>query len=124
MIEASAEYKDEAKQYFASVIPQELGDHELMVTVRNRPVQGSPFPMWVREPTDWTELSTLASQLIPPSEMGNNYIYGLALHADGNLYVTENDYVRIVDLKASKTITIFGKSGSGDKEFSSPLASS
>ena len=58
MIEGITEYKGESKQYFASVIPQELGDHELMVTVRNRPVQGSPFPMWVREPTDWKELST------------------------------------------------------------------
>ena len=122
VIEAIAEYKDESKQYFASVIPQELGDHELMVTVRNRPVQGSPFPMWVREPTNWTELSTSASQLISSSEMGNNYVYGLALHANGNLYVTENDYVRIVDLKTSKTITTVGKSGSGDKEFDRPSA--
>ena len=57
VIEAIAEYKYESKQYFASVIPQELGDHELMVTIRNKPVQGSPFPMWVREPINWTELS-------------------------------------------------------------------
>ena len=122
VIEAIAEYKDESKQYFASVIPQELGDHELMVTVRNRPVQGSPFPMWVREPTDWTELSTSASQLISPNEMGNNYTYDLALHANGNLYITEDHYVRIIDTKTSKTITTIGKKGSGDKEFSSPNA--
>jgi sugar lactone lactonase YvrE len=122
VIEAIAEYKGESKQYFASVIPQELGDHELMITVRNRPVQGSPFPMWVREPTNWTELSTSTSQVISASEMGNNYIYGLALHANGNLYVTENDYVRIIDMKISKNIATIGKKGSGNKEFDSPGA--
>jgi DNA-binding beta-propeller fold protein YncE len=123
VIEAIAEYKDESKQYFASVIPQDLGDHELMVTVRNRPVQGAPFPMWVREPTNWSELSTSASLFISSSEMGGNNVYGLALHANGNLYVTENDYVRIIDMKTSKTIaTNIGKSGSGDKEFNTPEA--
>ena len=54
--------------------------------------------------------------------MGNNYIYGLALHANGNLYVTENDYVRIIEIKTSKTITTIGKKGSGDKEFDRPSA--
>ena len=115
------EYKRESKQYFASVTPQDLGEHELMVTVRNRPLQGSPYPIWVREPRDWTQLSTSVNQLISSNEMGSTYVYGLAMHANGNLYVTQNDYIRIIDLKTSKSVT-FGESGSGKRQFSNPEA--
>ena len=123
-IEAVAEYSTDPKlkQYSVSITPQDLGDHELMITVRNRPLQGSPFPIWVREPRDWTQLSTSVSQLISSSDMGNNYVYGLTMHTNGNLCVTQNDYIRIIDLKTSKTAAKFGEKGSGDKQFNSPEA--
>ena len=54
--------------------------------------------------------------------MGNDYTYGLVLHANGNLYITEDNYVRIIDMKTSKTIITIGKKGSGDKEFNRPSA--
>ena len=122
-IEAIAEYKGELKQYSALVTPQDLGNHELTVTVRNRPLQGSPFPIWVREPRNWTELPTSFSQLLSSSVMEGNYVYGLAMHANGNLIVTQSgNYVRVVDPNTSTTIAKFGQNGSGDKQFNSPEA--
>ena len=37
--------------------------------------------------------------------MGSHYVYGLAVHDNGNFYVTQGgDYVRIIDPKTYKTI--------------------
>ena len=121
-IEAVAEYKAELKQYSASVTPQDLGEHELMVTVRNRPIQASPFTIWVREVRDWAQLPTSGSQLLSSSVMENNYVYGLAIHANGNLFITQNEYVRIIDLKTSSTVAKIGENGSGNRQFNTPSA--
>ena len=120
-IEAVAEYKVELKQYSDSLTPQDLGEHELMVTVRNRPLQGSPFSLWVREPRDWTQLPESLSSVLSSSDMGGDSIYGLAMHTNGNLCVTQNHYICIIDLKTSETVTI-GKNGSEDGQFNSPGA--
>ena len=118
VVEAIAEYDGEMKSYSASFVPQQLGEHKLTVTVRNRLVQGSPFPIWVREPRDWTQLPSLETYM-SSSVMSNNNVYGLALLSNGRLLVTQSDYICVIDLETSNTTKI-GESGNGDEQFNYP----
>ena len=122
VIETNAEYKVEQKHYSASLVPQNVGEHKMMVTVRNRPVQGSPFRIWVREPRDWTQLPSSLNEYMSSSSLDSNYVYGLALHSNGHLFVTQNHYVRVIDLKTSTTVKKIGSNGSADSQFKDPYA--
>ena len=123
VVEAMAEYKEEKNKppgYYTSVVPQQLGAHTLEATVRNRLVQGCPVPIWVREPRDWIQLPSSIPQHLSSSVMGSNYVYGLTLLPDGRLFVTQNDYVRVIDTKKSETMAKVGGSGNGDEQFNYP----
>ena len=121
-MEAVVDYRAELKQYCATLIPQHLGEHELTVTVQNRPVKGSPFHIWVRKWRDWTQLPSSASRFIPPSVMGSSRVYGLAMHTNGNLYVSQHSYIHIIDPKTKVTIAKIGEYGTGARQFVVPEA--
>ena len=102
--------------YSVSFTPQDVGEHKLSVTICNKPIRGSPFVIYVREPRDYT---TLQSPQQTMSDLDGNCVNGLSLHDNGNMYVTQNHYVHILKPDGS-TMSRFGSSGSGDGQFSSP----
>ena len=102
--------------YSVSFTPQDVGEHKLSVTICNKPIRGSPFVIYVREPRDYT---TLQSPQQTMSDLDGNCVNGLSLHDNGNMYVTQNHYVHILKPDGS-TMSRFGSSGSRDGQFSSP----
>ena len=102
--------------YSVSFTPQDIGEHILSITICNKSIKGSPFVIYVREPRDYT---TLQSPQQTMSNLDGNCVYALSFHENGNMYVTQNDYVRVLKPDGS-TVTTFGSSGSEDGQFSSP----
>ena len=102
--------------YSVSFTPQDIGEHKLSITICNKPIKGSPFVIYVREPRDYT---TLQSPQQTISNLDGNNVYALSFHENGNMYVTQNHYVRILKPDGS-TLTTFGSSGSGEGQFSNP----
>jgi len=104
--------------YSVSFTPQETGEHKLSITIHNKPIKGSPFVMYVREPRDYT---TLQSPQQSVTNLGGNNVNALSFHEDGKMYIAQNDYIRILKLDGS-TERSYGSSGSGNCQFSSPEA--
>ena len=102
--------------YSVSFTPQDVGEHKLSVKICNKPIRGSPFVMYVREPRDYTALQSPQQTM---SNLDGNCVYGLSLHDNGNMYVTQYHYVRILKPDGS-TVSRFGSNGTGDGQFSSP----
>ena len=102
--------------YSVSFTPQDIGEHKLSITICNKPIKGSPFVIYVRELRDYT---TLQSPQQTMSNLDGNYVYALSFHENGNMYVTQNHYVRVLKPDGS-TVTTFGSSGRGDGQFSNP----
>ena len=102
--------------YSVSFTPQDIGEHKLSITICNKSIKGSPFVIYAREPRDYT---TLQSHQQTMSNLDGNCVYALSFHENGNMYVTQNDYVRVLKPDGS-TVTTFGSSGSEDGQFSSP----
>ena len=118
VVDATVEYNSKEKRYYASLEPKELGEHKLMVNVRNRPIHGSPFPIWVREPKNWKDLSSIP-EFISSNVMGgsNNYILGLAIHSNGDLFVSQNTHrICVVDISKKEIKKALGTSGSSSSE--------
>jgi DNA-binding beta-propeller fold protein YncE len=44
--------------YVASFTPQRIGEHELSITIDGNHIKGSPFPLYVRQETNYRSLST------------------------------------------------------------------
>jgi len=104
--------------YSVSFTPQETGEHKLSITIHNKPIKGSPFVMYVREPRDYTTLQSYQQSV---TNLGGNYVNALSFHEDGKMYIAQNDYIRILKPDGS-TQRSYGSSGSGDCQFSSPEA--
>ena len=102
--------------YSVSFTPQDIGEHKLSITICNKPIKGSPFVLYVREPRDYT---TLQSPQQTISNLDGNNVYALSFHENGNMYVTQNHYVQILKPDGS-TVTRFGSNGRGEGQFSHP----
>ena len=106
--------------YSVSITPQTTGEHQLMITIHNRPIKQSPFVISVREPRDYTATSSSPQQTL--FNLGGHVVYSLAIHDNGDIYVTQNDYIRIVNPVDGSTRATLGSSGSGERQFSTPEA--
>ena len=103
--------------YSVTIIPQFTGEHKLSITIHNQPIKGSPFPISVREPRDY---ATSPQQSL--SNLGSQAVYSLAIHDNGDIYITQNNYIRIVNPVDGSTRATLGSSGSGERQFSTPEA--
>ena len=71
--------------YLVSVIPQQLGQHQLSITVNSQGIQGSPFELSVVGQRDYTKLKVSST---------NNYWYYynypmyIAFTDNGDMFVT------------------------------------
>ena len=120
-VEELGEYMEKGV-YVVSLIPMEVGMNELVVTVRNRPIQASPFPILVREARNWDDLPEKMSDGVPSSVFGAN-VNDLAMHANGTLFVSQDSCVRVIDpTDNSLKKTIGDGRGSGDRNFYYPQA--
>lgn len=116
VVVGTVEYNAKEKRYYAALEPKELGEHKLIVNVRNRPIHRSPFSIWVREPKNWKELSSIP-EYISSSIMGGSQILGLAIHSNGDLFVSQsNQRICVVDISKKEIKKEIGKSGSSSSE--------
>ena len=102
--------------YLVSVIPQQLGQHQLSITVNSQGIQGSPFNLSVVAQRDYTKLKD-------PVQTITNTCYPnfIAFNDDGDMFVTssEGKCIHVYDSSGKKKTTI-GSWGNGQPQFKSP----
>ena len=106
--------------YSASLTPQVCGAHELSVTIETKPIRGSPFPLYVRQPRDYANNNMTKWQCFNTAA----YPYVVAVDDKGFLYVALSDQhcIDLLDQQGTviRTIGTRGSSGSGDGQFNYP----
>ena len=101
--------------YALQLTPQVLGEHELLVTVRNQPIKGSPFVISARKERTYTSLSQQQSISTGSTP------WGVAVDDNGDLYVAEygNHCISVYSPNGSHKTTL-GTQGSATGQFNSP----
>ena len=99
--------------YTITLTPQAAGPHQLLITMDDEHVQGSPRDLDVR-----TSYSTLCN---PQQVISCTQPLGIAIHGSGDIYVVSysNNRVHVFDQGGHEKRTI-GSGGSGDGQFSGP----
>ena len=102
--------------YFVSVIPQQIGQHQLSITVNSHGIQGSPFELSVVAHRDYTKLKSSVKTIT-----GINNPTHIAFSDNGDMFVTSySDHcIHVYDSSGKKKTTI-GSKGSGELLFQSP----
>ena len=100
--------------YLVSVIPQQLGQHQLSITVNGRGIQGSPFKLSVVAQRDYTKLNRVQKINV------NNPMH-IAFSDNGDMFVTSySDHCIHVYDSSGKRKTTIGSEGSGELQFNEP----
>ena len=102
--------------YLVSVIPQQLGQHQLSINVNGEDIQGSPFKLNAVAQRDYTELKDPIQTIT-----GINWPMSIAFSDDGDMFVTSfSDHcIHVYDSSGKKKNTI-GSEGSGKLQFEGP----
>ena len=102
--------------YLVSVIPQQLGQHQLFITVNNQGIQSSPFKLNVVAQRDYTKLKHPVQTIT-----GIDKPRYIAFTDNGDMYATsDGDHcINVYDSSGKKKTTI-GSEGSGELQFQSP----
>ena len=102
--------------YIVSVIPQQLGQHQLSITENSQYIQGSPFKLSVVAPRDYTKLKDPVQTIT-----GIQYPACIAFTDDGDMFVTSDsgNCIHVYDHSGKQKTTI-GSRGSGQLQFESP----
>ena len=107
--------------YSASFTPQNIGEHQLSITIDSMPINGSPFPLYARKKRDFTSLTS--SQL---TFSLSSQPYDVAVDDNGDVYVALFTYHCIVVYNKSgnriRTIGTVGSPGNAETQFNSPSA--
>ena len=100
---------------YVTVIPQQLGQHQLSITIDNQHIQNSPFSLTIVPQRDYTKLKQPV-QTIKDIE----YPRGIAFSNNGDMFVTSADQcIHVYDKSGNKKTTISSK-GSGELQFNNP----
>ena len=102
--------------YLVSVVPQQLGQHHLSITVNGRHIKDSPFTLNIVRQHDYTQLLKEPSQTITATI---SPLYHLAFSDNGSMYVTCSDFIHMYD-KNGNWIATIGSKGTGKLQFLSP----
>ena len=102
--------------YFVTVIPQQLGQHQLSITIDNQHIQNSPFNLAIVPQRDYTLLKepvqTITDIFRP---------YSIAFSKNSDMFVTSYDHcIHVFDKSGNKKTTI-GSEGSGELQFHCPF---
>ena len=101
--------------YFVSVVPQQLGQHQLSITVNSQNIQGSPFKLSIVAQRDYTKLNDPVQTIT-----GTTSPKYIAFADNGDMFVTcTGDCICIYDSSGKEKITI-GSYGKGQLQFKSP----
>ena len=102
--------------YLVSVIPQQLGQHQLSITVNSQGIQGSPFELSVVAQRDYTKLKDPVQTIT-----GINNPMCIAFTDNGDMFVTSysDNCIHVYDSSGKKKTTI-GSEGSGEVQFQYP----
>ena len=102
--------------YLVSVIPQQLGQHQLSITVNSRGIQGSPFKLSVVAQHNYTNLKYRVKTIT-----GINRPMYIAFSDNGDMFVTsEREHcIHVYDSSGKKKTTI-GSEGNGELQFNEP----
>ena len=102
--------------YLVSVIPQQLGQHQLFITVNSQGTRGSPFKLSVVAQRDYTKLKHPVQTIT-----GMNQPRYIAFTDNGDMFVTSySDHcIHVYDSSGKKKTTI-GSKGSGEVQFEFP----
>ena len=87
--------------YFVSVVPQQLGQHQLSITVNSQGIQGSPFKLSVVAQRDYTELKD------PVQTITGIFPKYIAFTDNGDMFVTSSsNFIHVYDSSGKKKTTI------------------
>ena len=102
--------------YLVSVIPRQLGQHQLSITGNGQHIQDSPFTLNIIPQRDYTELNHPVQKI---TSIG--YPCGIAFSDNGDMFVTSStDHcIHVYDESGKRKATI-GSMGSGVLQFKSP----
>ena len=106
--------------YALSITPQSQGEHKLSITISNEHIEGSPLAVYVRQPRNYSSLSSISPTFTLSSNAGD-----VAVGDNGHVYVAVAGYhcISVFDKNGSniQTIGSSGSYGSGDGQFYSPI---
>ena len=106
--------------YALSITPQSQGEHKLSITIGNEHIDGSPLAVYVRQPRNYSSLSSILLTFSLSSSAGD-----VAVGDNGHVYVAVTGYhcISVFDKNGSsiQTIGSSGSYGSGDGQFYSPM---
>ena len=100
--------------YFVTVIPQQLGQHQLSITIDNQHIQNSPFSLTIVPQRDYTKLKEPVQTIT-----GINEPRYIAFSDNGDMFVTSDHCIHVYDKSGNKKTTI-GSKGSGELHFNYP----
>ncbi len=102
--------------YLVSVVPEQLRQHVLSITVNGSHIKDSPFTLNIVQQRDYTQLKK-PSQTIT----GIEYPQYIAFSDNGDMFVTNSgDHcIQVYDKSGNKKATI-GSKGTGELQFQSP----
>ena len=102
--------------YLVSVIPQQLGQHHLSITVNGQGIQGSPFKLSVVAQRDYTKLKYPVQTIT-----GINRPMYIAFSDNGDMFITSErgHCIHVYDSSGKRKTTI-GSEGSGKLQFNEP----
>ena len=101
---------------YVTVIPQQLGQHQLSIIIDDQHIQNSPFSLTIVPQRDYTKLKQPVQTI-----KDIRWPYLIAFSNNGDMFVTsDDDCIYVYDKSGNKKTTI-GSEGRGELQFNSPL---
>ena len=102
--------------YLVSMIPQQIGEHKLSLTIKGQSIQSSPFRVSVVASRDYTTLKNPVQTIV-----GINHPHFIAFSNNGDMFVTRyNDHSIYVYDSNGRQKTTIGSIGNGPLQFNYP----
>ena len=102
--------------YLVSVVPQQLGQHHLSITVNGERIKDSPFTLNIIPQSDHTQLKKPTQTITGISRP--EYI---AFSDNGDMFVTSSDHcIHVYDKSGNRKATIGSSYGTGELQFQYP----
>ena len=98
--------------YIVSVVQQQLGDHQLTITINSQRIEGSPFDITAVKPIDCTKITQPVDK-ISCTGWQPNFI---AFSDNGDMFVTTGSKICVYD-KSNLMKSSFGSTGTGNLQF-------
>ena len=108
--------------YLVSVVPQQLGQHHLSITVNGRHIKDSPFTLNIVPQCDYTQLKEPSQTItgIHTPGISISYPRHIAFSDNGDMFVTSSDdCIYVYDKSGNRKATI-GSRGTGKLQFQWP----